>query len=148
MCLRGVMVPHSVEQRLVTMKVIQPLIMSWYGVLITLMMDVSIIQCFVFDMDLKLDSALQKGGALSRNTGSYLYNSFRTEVLTPAFAAVLKELKSNHQSDVIVEGTLFLLAFAMGAWMLVIWLRTKSSVKVMKEFLDKGQPMKGISVLK
>jgi hypothetical protein len=53
-------------------------------------MDVSIIQCFVFDMDLKLDSALQKGGALSRNTGSYLYNSFRTEVLTPAFAAVMK----------------------------------------------------------
>ena len=35
-------------------------------------------ESFIFDLDLKLDSALQKGGTLSRNTGSYLYDSFRT----------------------------------------------------------------------
>jgi hypothetical protein len=66
MCLRGVMVPHF--SRAATMKALRPLIMSWYGVLFTLVMEVSIIQCFVFDMDLKLDSALQKGGAIQGHT--------------------------------------------------------------------------------
>ena len=50
----------------------------------TLILMLSIIlgqnRAFVFDMDVKLDSALQPGGALSRNKGSYLYDSFRTEV--------------------------------------------------------------------
>ena len=65
-----------------------------------------------------------------------MYDSFRKEVLTPA--AVLKELKSNHRSDVIVEGTLFMLLIAMGAWILVMWLRVKNSAKVVKEVKDRA----------
>ena len=91
-------------------------------------------------MDLKLDSALQQRGALSRNTGSFLYDSFRTEVLTPSFAAVVKELKINHRSDVIVEGTLFMLVIVMGAWILVLWLCVKNAAKVVKEIQDRAQP--------
>ena len=105
---------------------------------IILTVGTSLTKAFIFDMDLKLDSALQKGGALSRNTGSYLFDSFRTEVLTPAFAAVLKELKNNHRSDIIVEGTLFVLLIGIGAWLLVLWFRVKNSAKVAKGVKDRA----------
>ena len=82
-------------------------------------------ESFVFDLDLKLDSALQKGGTLSRNTGSYLYDSFRTEIVAPAFNAVVKELRANRRSDVITEGVLFLLVLVLGGLMIALWLKTK-----------------------
>ena len=97
---------------------------------IILSLGVSLVKAFIFDMDVKLDSALQKGGALSRNTGSYLFDSFRTEVLTPAFASVLRELKKNHKSDVIVEGSLFIILIGLGIWMLVLWFRVQNAPKV------------------
>ena len=97
---------------------------------IILTVGVSLVKAFIFDMDVKLDSALQKGGALSRNTGSYLFDSFRTEVLTPAFASVLRELKKNHKSDVIVEGSLFIILIGLGIWMLVLWFRVQNAAKV------------------
>ena len=82
-------------------------------------------ESFVFDIDIKLDSALQKGGTLSRNTGSYLYDSFRTEIVAPAFNAVVKELRANRRSDVITEGVLFLLVLVLGGLMIALWLKTK-----------------------
>ena len=82
-------------------------------------------ESFVFDIDIKLDSALQKGGTLSRNTGSYLYDSFRTEIVAPAFNAVVRELRANRRSDVITEGVLFLLVLVLGALMIALWLKTK-----------------------
>jgi hypothetical protein len=97
---------------------------------IILSVGASLVKAFIFDMDVKLDSALQKGGALSRNTGSYLFDSFRTEVLTPAFASVLRELKKNHKSDVIVEGSLFIILIGLGIWMLVLWFRVQNAAKV------------------
>ena len=128
--LRGMKVPLQLSLGLETMQVLQ----FW----IILTVGTSLTKAFIFDMDLKLDSALQKGGALSRNTGSYLFDSFRTEVLTPAFAAVLKELKNNHRSDIIVEGTLFVLLIDIGAWLLVLWFRVKNSAKVAKEVKDRA----------
>ena len=82
-------------------------------------------ESFIFDLDLKLDSALQKGGTLSRNTGSYLYDSFHTEIVAPAFNAVVKELRANRRSDVITEGVLFLLILVLGGLMLALWMKTK-----------------------
>ena len=82
-------------------------------------------ESFIFDLDLKLDSALQKGGTLSRNTGSYLYDSFRTEIVAQAFNAVVKELRANRRSDVITEGILFMLILVLGSLMLALWLKTK-----------------------
>jgi hypothetical protein len=73
------MVPYC--SRAATMKALRPLVMTWYGVLFALVMKVSIIEGFVFGLDLKLDSALQKGGALSRNKGAYLYDSFRYQII-------------------------------------------------------------------
>ena len=120
--LRGEPVPWQLSLGLKIMQVLQ----FW----IILTVGVSLVKAFIFDMDVKLDSALQKGGALSRNTGSYLFDSFRTEVLTPAFASVLRELKNNHKSDIIVEGTLFILLFGLGIWILVLWFRVKNAAKV------------------
>ena len=86
-------------------------------------------ESFIFNLDLKLDSALQKGGTLSRNTGSYLYDSFRTEIVAPAFNAVVKELRANRRSDVITEGVLFLLVLVLGGLMLALWLKTKKKAE-------------------
>lgn len=117
--LRGEQVPWQLSIGLEVMQVLQ----FW----IILTVGTSLVKSFIFDMDVKLDSALQKGGALSRNTGSYLFDSFRTEVLTPAFASVLRELKNNHKSDIIIEGTLFILLIGLGMWILVLWVRVKNS---------------------
>ena len=120
--LREEPVPWQLSLGLKIMQVLQ----FW----IILTVGVSLVKAFIFDMDVKLDSELQKGGALSRNTGSYLFDLFRTEVLTPAFASVLRELKNNHESDIIVEGTLFILLFGLGIWILVLWFRVKNAAKV------------------
>ena len=119
---RGEQVPWQLSLGLEIMQVLQ----FW----IILTVGTSLVKAFIFDMDVKLDSALQKGGALSRNTGNYLFDSFRTEVLTPAFASVLRELKNNHKSDIIVEGTLFILLIGLGMWILVLWFRVKNAAKV------------------
>ena len=84
-------------------------------------------ESFIFDLDIKLDSALQKGGTLSRNTGSYLYDSFRTEIVAPAFNAVVKELRANRRSDIITEGILLVFIVVLGILMLVLWLKTKKA---------------------
>ena len=66
-------------------------------------------ESFLFDMDVKLDSSLQRGGVLSKNTGSYLYDSFRTQVVRPAFNAIVRDLHSNRKSDLITESVLFIM---------------------------------------
>ena len=65
--------------------------------------------CWSVDLGLQLDSALQRDGDLpvSRNTGGYLKDSFRTEILTPAFSTLVKAIEKNSQEDSIVETTLF-----------------------------------------
>ena len=65
--------------------------------------------CWSVDLGLQLDSALQRDGGLpvSRNTGGYLRDSFRTEILTPAFSTLVKAIEKNSQEDSIVETTLF-----------------------------------------
>ena len=97
-------------------------------------------QAFIFDLDLKLDSALKKGGALSRNTGAYLFDSFRTEVLTSAFASVIDELKANHKNDVITNGVLFVICVGVGSGIILLWIRMKSVDKTVKGVQERGQP--------
>ena len=65
--------------------------------------------CWSVDLGLQLDSALRRDGGLpvSRNTGGYLRDSFRTEILTPAFSTLVKAIEKNSQEDSIVETTLF-----------------------------------------
>ena len=97
-------------------------------------------QDFIFDLDLKLDSALKKCGALSRSTGAYLFDSFRTEVLTPAFASVIEELKANHKNDVIMNGVLFVICVGMGSGIILLWIRMKGVDKTVKGAQERGQP--------
>ena len=97
-------------------------------------------QAFIFDLDLKLDSALKKGGALSRNTGAYLFDSFRTEVLTPAFASVIDELKANHKNDVVTNVLIFVICVAMGSSIILLWIKMKGVDKTVKGAQERGQP--------
>ena len=48
------------------------------GIVLVLILGIAAGEGFLFDLDLSLDSALQRGGTLSKNTGDYLYNSFRS----------------------------------------------------------------------
>ena len=57
-------------------------------------------------MDLNLHAGLEKGNTIPIGTGGYLRDSFRRQVLVPAFRSVQEELKSNRKSDVIVESIL------------------------------------------
>ena len=78
--------------------------------------------CWSVDLGLQLDSALQRDGDLpvSRNTGGYLRDSFRTEILTPAFSTVVKAIEKNSQEDSIVETTLFCLFGMLAAVVLYL----------------------------
>ena len=61
---------------------------------------------WLFNLDLHLNSALKPGGAYTANKGSYLQDSFRSEVLTPTMMDIEKELKANRRNDFIVEALL------------------------------------------
>ena len=60
------------------------------------------ISAWLFDLDLNLNSALRPGGAYTANKGSYLQDSFRSDVLAPTMMGIEKELKANRQNDFIV----------------------------------------------
>ena len=64
------------------------------------------ISAWLFDLDLNLNSALLPSGAYTQNKGSYLQDSFRSDVLAPTMMGIEKELKANRRNDFIVEALL------------------------------------------
>ena len=64
------------------------------------------ISALFFVLDLNLNRALRPGGAYTANKGSYLQDSFRSDVLAPTMMGIEKELKSNRRNDFIVEALL------------------------------------------
>ena len=80
---------------------------------------------FLFDMDLNLHAGLDKGNTIPVGSGSYLRDSFRKQVLVPAFRAVEEELKSNRRSDMIIKSLLAgaTVALTIGIGALVLKLR-------------------------
>ena len=57
--------------------------------------------CWTVDLGLQLDSSLQRDSNLpvSRNTGGYLRDTFRSKILAPAFSTVVKAIEKNSQED-------------------------------------------------
>ena len=105
-------------------------------IILILLLRIGIGESFFFDINLSYDSALKKGGALTKNTGAYLFDSFRTEVLTPAFAAIHETLRRNHRSDVLVEfslGCLFVLSIPLIIALALVWYKLKKAIKVKRE---------------
>ena len=80
---------------------------------------------FIFNMDLDLHTALEKGNQIPVGSGGYLRDSFRKNVLVPGFRAVEEELRSNRRSDMIVESLLAgaTLALVIGIGALTLKLR-------------------------
>ena len=76
-------------------------------------------------MDLNLHAGLEKGNTIPVGSGSYLRDSFRKQVLIPAFRWVEEELESNRKSDVIIEslltGATVSLMIGIGALALKLW---------------------------
>ena len=60
------------------------------------------------DLDLEIDTALRKQGeyAPSRNTGAYLRDSFRSEILAPSFRRIIRAIENVRDSDIKSESTL------------------------------------------
>ena len=105
------------------MKVLKIWVILWGSIL-------SVAESFLFDLDLAIDSSLHPGGSLSKNKGSYLMDSFRTDVIGPAINSMVKELKSNRRSDIITEGVLFLFILILGGFILALWLRVRNGSEV------------------
>ena len=104
--------------------------------ILILLLGIAIGESFLFNIDLSYDSALKKGGALTKNTDSYLYDSFRTEILTPTFAAIHEALRRNHMSDILVEfslGCLFVLSIPRIIALALIRHKLKKTIKVKRE---------------
>ena len=74
-----------------------------FAILVSL---ISLSKGFIFNMDLDLHTALEKGNQIPFGSGGYLRDSFRKNVLVPGFRAVEEELRSNRRSDVIIESLL------------------------------------------
>ena len=52
-------------------------------------------------------------------------------MLTPAFQAILAELKSNHRSDVVTESVLAMTLILVLVLILVLWLKLKKNMKTL-----------------
>ena len=80
------------------------------------------------DSSLRTDSHWQE----SRNTGSYLRDSFRSQVLIPAFQVLVKGLKQNEEEDRAFRISFLAVVIPMGLLLLyalfVIKCKTKSKV--------------------
>ena len=76
--------------------------------LVFLLSGICLARAFWLDLDLELDTALTrgKGFAYSRNTGEYLRDSFRKEVLSPSFDKIVRAIKAIQKSDQRNEGIL------------------------------------------
>lgn len=69
---------------------------------------VCLAQAFWLDLDLELDTALTRGKefAYNRNTGEYLRDSFRKEVLNPSLDKIVRAIKTIQKNDQRNEGVL------------------------------------------
>ena len=80
------------------------------------------------DSSLRTDSHWQE----SRNTGSYLRDSFRSQVLIPAFQVLVKGLKQNEEEDRVFRISFLAAVIPMGLLLLyalfIIKCKTKSKV--------------------
>ena len=80
------------------------------------------------DSSLRTDSNWQE----SRNTGSYLRDSFRSQVLIPAFQVLVKGLKQNEEEDRVFRISFLAAVIPMGLLLLyalfIIKCKTKSKV--------------------
>lgn len=90
---------------------------------------------FWLDLDLEIDTALQRGKPfdVSRNSGPYIRDSFRKEVLNPSLDKIVKAIKAIRHSDERNEGILlgFLIAitFALGYLGMSIKYQRKGTIK-------------------
>ena len=76
--------------------------------LVFLLSGVCLAQAFWLDLDLELDTALTRGKefAYNRNTGEYLRDSFRKEVLNPSLDKIVRAIKTIQKNDQRNEGVL------------------------------------------
>ena len=88
--------------------------------LVFLLSGVCLAQGFWLDLDLELDTALTRGKEFtySRNTGEYLRDSFRKEVLNPSLDKIVRAIKAIQKNDQRNEAALMavssIIVLAMG----------------------------------
>ena len=89
------------------------------------------------DSSLRTDSHWQE----SRNTGSYLRDSFRSQVLIPAFQVLVKGLRQNEEEDRVFRISFLAVVIPMGLLLLyaLFLLKCKAKSKLGFDF-DKRSP--------
>ena len=73
------------------------------------------VQGFWMDLDLEIDTALKRNEPFdgSRNSGPYIRDSFRKEVLNPSLAKIVRAIRAIKNSDERNEGILLALISAV-----------------------------------
>lgn len=91
------------------------------------------------DSSLRTDSHWQE----SRNTGSYLRDSFRSQVLIPAFQVLVKGLRQNEEEDRVFRISFLAVVIPMGLLLLyaLFLLKCKTKSKVGFDFDQRSPSM-------
>ena len=114
--------------------------------LVLLLSGVWVAQAFWIDLDLELDTALTRGKGLaySRNTGEYLRDSFRKEILNPSLEKIVKAIKIIQKNDQRNEGILMavsgVVVLAMGYLAISIKCQRKKNVNSQSVMWTKKVP--------
>ena len=93
------------------------------------------VQGFWLDLDLEIDTALQRRKPFddSRNSGPYIRDSFRKEVLNPSLDKIVKAIKaikhSYERNEGILLGLLMVIVLALGYLGMSVKFQRKGKMK-------------------
>ena len=80
---------------------------------------------YFWDLDFSLHAALLRGNQLPTQTGSYLKDSFRVDVMLPAVLKIVDTLKQQRTANVLQDVFLFLLSVVTLLVVAIGYYRTK-----------------------
>ena len=97
------------------------------------------VEGYFWDLDIGIHAGLQRGNGLSKQTGSYLQDSFRTNVIAPTILQIVDSLKKEHRENVIQDlhiFGLFLTSLVLGS--ISFYIKRKFSKNVKKNLMQIG----------
>ena len=114
--------------------------------LVVLFTWVGLSSSFWLDLDLELDTALSRGKPFDqvRNTGQYLRDSFRKEILNPSIDKIVKAIKIIQKNDQRNEGVLMAVSGIVVAAVgyLAVSLRCQRKKKMNSVMVTENAPAK------
>ena len=96
---------------------------------------------YFWDLDFSLHVALLRGNQLPTQSGSYLKDSFRMDVVLPAVQKIVETLKHQRRANILHDLFLFLLSVVTSLVMAIGYYMTKGKRNGECNTLAKGENM-------